>query len=244
MIGEAMLELVGKDSTDYRPNLPVGNNNNFLINHHYFLDAGAEGTGRLTFSEFLELTCTFSTFGVKDLVKLCFFVIDREKSGLIDHQGLKHFLLTMWNNEANANSNEAIKRLDMYEDSYGQLTFEKLQEWVKAYPTAYYPMFRLQTSIMRTSFGEEWWNKAISDLQIKEERQKKLENMDVAEKNRIRHDQLVKEKEQVVYSQMGPMRYYLFWWDRKKVRSRVADVVTKFSRDDPRNADIRFCFDD
>ena len=205
---------------------------------------GAEGTGRLNFSEFLELTCTFSTFGVTDLVKLAFFVIDREKSGLIDHRGLKHFLITMCNNEENANSAEAIKRLVHYEDSLGQLTFEKLVEWVKAFPTAYYPMFRLQTSIMRTSFGEEWWNRAIAELQENDKKAKLLENMGAEEKSRIRYDQLVKEKEQVVYTQMGPMQYYFMWWRRAKVRSRVADVVTNFSRDDHRNTDIRFCFDD
>ena len=205
---------------------------------------GAEGTGRLTFSEFLEITCTFSTFGVKDLVKLAFFVIDREKSGLIDRQGLKHFLLTMWSNEETANAAEAIKRLSQYEDSFGQLTFEKLQEWVKSYPSAYFPLFRLQTSIMRTSFGEEWWNRAIADLQEKELKKKMLDNMDSKEKNKIRHTQLMKEKELVVYSQMGAMKYYIFWWRRKKIRNRVADVITNFSRDDPRNADIRFCFDD
>lgn len=205
---------------------------------------GAEGTGRLTFSEYVEITCTFSTFGVKDLIKLAFFIIDREKTGSIDHQGLKHFLLTMWSAEASTNSIEAIKRLALYEDSFGQLTFEKLQEWVKAYPTAYYPMFKLQTSIMRTSFGEEWWNRTSSNLQEKEAKLAALENMNSKEKSRLRGNKLKKEKESVVYHQMGAIKYYFMWWKRKKLRNRVGDNSTNFSRDCHRNADILSCFDE
>lgn len=150
----------------------------------------------------------------------------------------------MWGADAGTNSIEAIKRLVLYEDSYGQLTFEKLQEWVKAYPTAYYPMFKLQTSIMRTSFGEEWWNRTLSNLQEKEAKSAALENMNMKEKNKSRGIQLIKEKEMLVYHQMGAMTYYLMWWKRKKIRSRVGDIVPSSSRDCHRNADILSCFDD
>jgi hypothetical protein len=180
---------------------------------------------------------------VKDLVKLIFFIIDREKTGLIDNQGLKHLLLTLWDGQATINCLEAINRLSRYENSFGQVTFEKLQQWVKTYPAAYYPVFRLQTAIMRRSFGEEFWNGIIATLQEKEEKRKRLEEMGPAEKSRLRAEQLVREKEQMVYSQMGSAKYFLLFWKRKYVRARIADVVVNFSKTDQRNADILFCFD-
>mmetsp|Transcript_16583 Transcript_16583/g.15927 ORF Transcript_16583/g.15927 Transcript_16583/m.15927 type:complete len:298 (+) Transcript_16583:104-997(+) len=204
---------------------------------------GAGGTQRLTFCEFLEATFSFATFGTKELIKMTFFIIDREKCGMVPIQGLKLFLHTMWSFEANANSNEAIKRLDRYTDSFGQITYAKFESWVNTYPTAYYPMFRLQVAIMRTSFGEDWWTLKTTELQIKEKMLSDIHNMGALEKNQLREEKLAKEKELVVYSQMGPLQYYVLFWRRKHVRAKIGDTVTNFDMDDERNKDIRFCFD-
>jgi hypothetical protein len=60
----------------------------YIHTYHPHHCTGAGGTQRLTFCEFLEATFSFSTFGTKDLIKLTFFVIDREKVGIVPIQGV------------------------------------------------------------------------------------------------------------------------------------------------------------
>jgi Ca2+-binding EF-hand superfamily protein len=39
--------------------------------------------GYLTFGEFVELSCTFSGFEVADLIKFCFYIMDRDQTGKV-----------------------------------------------------------------------------------------------------------------------------------------------------------------
>lgn len=50
--------------------------------------------GWITFGEYVDICCTFSCFEVVDLIRYCFFVLDREKLGYVDKVTIRKHVST------------------------------------------------------------------------------------------------------------------------------------------------------
>ncbi len=176
-----------------------------------------------------------------DLMKIVFYLLDRDKTGLVDCLELKHFMAALWSNEMNTNVKESINRLEHFEDSVGMVTFPKLETWCKEYPQVYYPVQRIQMSVMRQTLGAYWWEKKKAEITEKENAYKKKTHISKAQKREIQRKKKEKETEEIVMTQLGPVSYYLLWWQRKKIRDRINAIHVEFDREDPRNQDIKIC---
>lgn len=60
----------------------------------------------LNFGEYVELTCTFACFEQIDLLKYFFYILDAHKTGLVEKNEVKHFIVTIWNKVVNSNIKE------------------------------------------------------------------------------------------------------------------------------------------
>jgi Ca2+-binding EF-hand superfamily protein len=202
---------------------------------------GIGANGRLNFSEFVQLICAYSTFAPMDLMKIVFYLLDRDKTGLVDCLELKHFMASLWIDEMNTNVRESINRLEQFEDSVGMVTFPKLEKWCHEYPQVYYPVQRIQMSVMRMTLGAYWWENKKAEITEKEAALKKKTHISKAQKREIQRKKKEKETEEIVKTQLGPVSYYVLWWQRKKIRDRINAIHVEFDRDDPRNQDIKIC---
>ena len=156
---------------------------------------------------------------------------------------LKHFISSLWNHEGNANVTEAMNALHQYEDAWGQINFYNLEHWFDTNPLAYYPLERVQVSIMRSTFGVYWWEEKKAIIIEREVADKKKLHMGAKKRKLIMKKQKEKETDDIVLSQLGFFTYYLMPWRRKRFRDRLNAIHVVFDKDDPRNADIRSCFD-
>lgn len=99
---------------------------------------GIGANGRLNFSEFVQLICAYSTFAPTDFMKIAFYLLDRDKTGLVDCLELKHYMAALWGDEMNTNVELSISRLHDFEDSVGMLTFAKFTLWCQSYPQVHF----------------------------------------------------------------------------------------------------------
>ena len=66
----------------------------------------------VTFGEFVDATTTFCLFEGNDILKLCFNIFDTEKTGFIDKEELKHFLLMLHNGDLKSNGQKGLLMID------------------------------------------------------------------------------------------------------------------------------------
>ena len=52
--------------------------------------------GKITFGEFVDVTCTFACFETSEMLKYCWFILDRDKVGEVDIKEVEHFIYLMW----------------------------------------------------------------------------------------------------------------------------------------------------
>ena len=57
--------------------------------------------------------------------------------------------------------------MDECDTGDGQFNFYEVLDLYKLYPQTLYPVFRLQSHVMRHSFGEEWWHRYDKYQQIR-----------------------------------------------------------------------------
>ena len=71
----------------------------------------------VSFGEFVEAIVVYCLFEGNDILKLCFNIFDTEKTGFIDKDEVKHFLLMLHGGDVKSNGQ---KGLDMIEASQRQ----------------------------------------------------------------------------------------------------------------------------
>jgi Ca2+-binding EF-hand superfamily protein len=191
---------------------------------------GTTKNGEISFGEFVEITCTYAFFETNEIIRYCFFIIDRERAGYIYKAEIKHFIKTIWSeglvpNNYGSNFKAAHAYLDEKdEDGLGQFVMRDIIEFHKLFPFIFYPAFRLQFEIERSSLGEQVWEvkkKIVKDLQNKEK--KAIED---AEGKRMRalEEQKAKTEEENLRKRMG-WKYYLMFWNRKRERAKMLKIA-------------------
>ena len=184
----------------------------------------SEYAGKITFGEFVDVTCTFACFETTEMLKYCWFILDRDKVGEVDIKEVEHFIYLMWDHDTNSNMDMAIDYMRTLDTGDGRVNFKDILMVNAAYPFVFYPTFRIQATVTATSMGEIWWDKKKAEVQEKLEHERKLEEM---KKNRKKAD-LAKEQErlneEMVKKKMG-WKYYVFFWQRDKARKQIAKIA-------------------
>ena len=136
-----------------------------------------EYAGKITFGEFVEVTCTFACFQTTEMLKYCWYILDRDKVGEVDIKEVEHFIYLMWDHETTSNLMMAIDYMKTLDTGDGRVNFKDMLMIHAAYPFVFYPAFRIQSSVTSTSMGEVWWDNKKAEVEEKLEQQRKLEEM-------------------------------------------------------------------
>jgi len=182
-----------------------------------------ESPSYVSFGEFIDIVCIWCTFDIDDIVKYCYYIIDREKTGTCNKLEVKYFVRQIYNYESNSNIELGLEYLDRFDGGDGLITYQEFFEMVRLFPQTFAPAFKLQTNFARSSFGLDWWENTRRDYADKVA-QKKKDEMDRLKK-------LIKDQsgennaqlEALVMKRMG-IFYYIAPWQRKKNRAQVSKI--------------------
>lgn len=195
--------------------------------------------GFVSFGEFVDIICTFAMFEVTELVRYCVFVLDREKIGYVDKNDIKHFLKNIWENNVNSNLHEAMDYLDRRDPGDGRFTYLNIVDFHMLYPSAFYPAFRLQTQLIRISFGIFWWeNKKASIVGERNDiaRQERLLEL---QRQKDANDEANMSQDELIYQRMGPIKYYLLPCLRESERQKIMQIAALSAKLDNLNGEHR-----
>ena len=184
----------------------------------------SEYAGKITFGEFVDVTCTFACFESIEMMKYCFFILDRDKVGEVDIKEVEHFIYLMWDNNVNSNLTIGVDYMRTLDAGDGRVNFKDILNIHHLYPFVFYPAFRIQDTVISTSLGETWWQIKKDEIMEKLANEKKMAEM---KKNRQKAD-LQREQErlneEMVMKKMG-WKYYVFFWQRDKARKQIAKIA-------------------
>ena len=112
---------------------------------------------RLDFGELLEALATFGLFSQKEVLQVCFNLVDPEGKGKVSLSQLSSFLAQ--EHDLDVNDHQDLSRAMRYmtETYENVLDFEQLREVVKRYPIMFKPVFDIQAAMQRAFLGTNWW---------------------------------------------------------------------------------------
>merc|ERR1711907_784278 len=95
----------------------------------------------------------------------------------------------------------------------GKFSFKELLKMNKQFPTVLYPMFAIRVQLMRSSYGERWWEQTHYRMNDDRKFEKMKEKADTDElKNALK-----REQEAELIKRMGWWKYTLMPWERARV---------------------------
>ncbi|CAM9895582.1 unnamed protein product [Scytosiphon promiscuus] len=160
----------------------------------------------LTFSEWLDAITTFCLFEEEDVLRFCFFILDREKNGYIEKDEMRMLVNMLYNIDPvkgpTGNTKVAFEKLSVQQD--GKIEFWEFELFNKAFPSLFFPAFRLQVKMMQAVWGESWWGRKKRKLQDNlEERRKHEEEDRLADSNRMEA-----MRQRRIKRKMGACKYF------------------------------------
>ena len=99
----------------------------------------SEYAGKITFGEFVEVTCTFACLEPIEMIKYCWFILDRDKVGEVDIKEVEHFIYLMWDHDTNSNMDMAIEYMRTLDTGDGRVNFKDILMVNSAYPFCILP---------------------------------------------------------------------------------------------------------
>ena len=107
---------------------------------------GVQDFQKLTFSEWLHAVTTFCLFEEEDILKFCFFILDREKNGYIDREDMRILVSMLYHVDPvkgpTGNTKMAVDKLSIQQD--GKIEFWEFEIFNRVFPSLFFPAFRLQ----------------------------------------------------------------------------------------------------
>jgi len=176
-----------------------------------------------SFGEFIDILCIWCTFDIDDIVKYCYFIIDREKTGTCNKLEVKYFVRQIWNYNTSSNIEVGLEYLDRFDGGDGLITYQEFLEMVRLFPQTFSPAFALQTNFYRNSFGLDWWENTKRDYADNVAQKKKDELERLKKLIKDQEGQSNQQLEALVMKRMG-IFYYIAPWQRKKNRAQVSKI--------------------
>lgn len=173
----------------------------------------------VSFGEYIEAICTYCLFEKIDILRLCFNIFDMEKTGFINTDEVKHFLLMLHGGTVKSNARKGLEYIDKSQREDGRIGFLDLVDLHKQYPMLLYPVFRMQNTLMRETLGNAWWAK--KKVAVAEEARIKKNKSKIADAEMDDVAIAKKEMELEVKRVMGQVKYFLLPWQRESVRQKI-----------------------
>ncbi|CAM9433424.1 unnamed protein product [Ectocarpus fasciculatus] len=160
----------------------------------------------LTFSEWLDAITTFCLFEEEEILRFCFFILDREKNGYIEKDEMRMLVNMLYNIDPvkgpTGNTKVAFDKLSVQQD--GKIEFWEFELFNKAFPSLFFPAFRLQVKMMQAVWGEAWWGRKKRKFQDRLELRRKHEEEDrLADANRLEA-----MRQRRIKRKMGACKYF------------------------------------
>jgi Ca2+-binding EF-hand superfamily protein len=134
--------------------------------------AQCSSEGGLRLSDFIEALSTFALLGKEDILRFCFFALDRDKSGFLDHREL-HLLCEL----LHGRPGERVPNIELVlagfdRDRDGRISFPEFAKINNRFPLLLWPAFRLQARIEEATMGRDWWYRHRRHLAVERRREK------------------------------------------------------------------------
>lgn len=180
--------------------------------------------GFVSFGEFLDIVCTYCCFEIQEIIRFVFYTLDAEKIGTVDKNEVKHFVYNMYYDQVTSNIHEGLNWLDENDRGDGRYNYADIWTMHIKYPNLFYPAFRIQTNIVRETFGEQWWNIRKAELiDTKEERRlKALKDLKKQQEDAAKTKD--SDVEIAVKRKMGIL-YWIFPCGRDKERKKQTRIA-------------------
>lgn len=96
----------------------------------------------------MDAITTFCLFEEEDILRFCFFILDREKNGYIEKDEMRMLVNMLYNIDPvkgpTGNTKVAFEKLSVQQD--GKIEFWEFELFNQAFPSLFFPAFRLQVS--------------------------------------------------------------------------------------------------
>lgn len=196
---------------------------NVTSNYRSFRFLESKSDAFMNFGEFVELVCTFCFFEQLELLRYMFYILDPQKTGLVEKHELKHFFLTIWKQRPYGNVQEAMDHLHKLDED-GTYNFRELSELRTKYPHVFYPLYELQISMISHTLGEAWWENQKAKVAEEREIQRKREMALLKRKKKEKDKAMISVNDELVKKRMG-IKFYLMPWMRNTERKRIAKIA-------------------
>lgn len=133
-------------------------------------------------------------------------------------------MLALWEHDVNSNFRIAMAYLQELDDGDGVLNFKEVTALQRSYPNVFYPLYSLQTHVMKNTLTVYWWENHKANLNDEKEKKKEEELAVLNKKKKAAAKASANVNESMVKKRMG-VYYYLMPWRRNQERARIAKIA-------------------
>merc|ERR1711998_682533 len=137
---------------------------------------------------------------------------------LCPYSEFRSFCQKMLGDGKTGNLDAALKTIQL--NHLDKFSFKDLVTMNRKYPYALYPVFAIRIHMMRSTFGETWWEQThyrVADLNRLKAKIEKGNKEAMKEKMKI-------EENNEVLNRMGWLKFTFMPWERNKVRMQIMKV--------------------
>ena len=168
------------------------------------------------FGQYIEMIFRFCSMDEMDYLQVIFDFFDHNREEYILFDEFRTFVLAMdLSGGKTANLEHAMNTIGV--DKAGKFPFKELLKMNKQFPTVLYPMFAIRVQLMRSSFGERWWEQTHYRMADDRRYQKMKE---IADGNALK-DALKREEQAELIKRMGWLKYTFMPWERNRIRKMI-----------------------
>eukprot|EP00924_Labyrinthula_sp_SR-Ha-C_P004414 maker-scaffold_89-snap-gene-0.9-mRNA-1 protein AED:0.16 eAED:0.16 QI:0/0/0/1/1/1/2/0/359 len=175
--------------------------------------------GHLEFGEFVLCITKYCLLGKQDVLKFCFNIFDKDKSGFIDQTELSELTHLLHGKDMKANVKVALEKIDEMIQDDGKIEFHEFEQIHAQFPMLLFPSFRIQENMMDATFGQSWWRNKKEQLAMSKGLDEKMEEKRrLAKLRREKHKRLRR-----LQNRMGICKFYCCFLQRSKYASILAE---------------------
>lgn len=169
----------------------------------------------ISFGEYIDFICKYCLYSIDDFLLFIFKLFDHKHEDLCYFDEFRAFCFAMFGDSGIYNLEKGLASIIVDRD--GKFKYFELEKMNRKYPLVLYPIFSIQVTLMRISWGEYWWEQMLYRLNDEAKLIREKEEGDTKSKERIRakaeRDQLIRK--------MGWLQYTFMPWERGTARNSI-----------------------